>query len=220
LNLNGSFYYGYSQGTTVKQGTLLVTNTTGSATGTGAVTVMSGGSLGGTGIIAPTGTNEIVVQSGGKVDLTAFDPVHPPALTTNTLTFHLASTNSATFATGASFVFDLGSGRASDELAFTGLTSGTAQVFFNDNQVNLDFLSGAGPGTYTLFSFDQSDAYTGTLQNGSDYTFEYNPTDIMVLIAPEPSVWSSMVCGLLFLLLRGFMNMRTKCQCKNGTKIA
>ncbi len=93
--------FGYSQGTTVKQGTLLVTNTTGSATGTGAVTVMSGASLGGTGIIAPTGTNNVVVQSGGKVDLTAFDPVHAPAIFTNTLTLHLASTNSATFAAGS-----------------------------------------------------------------------------------------------------------------------
>jgi len=211
---------GYTQGTTVKQGTLLVTNTTGSATGTGAVTVLSGGSLGGTGIIAPTGTNKIVVQSGGEVDMTAFDPAHPPTLTTNTLTFHLASTNSATFATGASFVFDLGSGGASDELAFTGLTSGTPQVFFNDNQVNLNFLSGPGPGTYTLFSFDQSDAYSGTLQNGSDYTFEYNPTDIMVLIAPEPSVWSLMLCGLLFLMMRSYKCFQTKCQCKNGTKNA
>ncbi len=42
----------YTGGTTIQKGTLLVTNTTGSATGTGAVGVRSGGVLGGTGLIS------------------------------------------------------------------------------------------------------------------------------------------------------------------------
>jgi autotransporter-associated beta strand protein len=210
----------YTAGTTIQQGTLFAGNTSGSATGTGAVTVKSGGSLGGTGIIAPTGTNNVVVQSGGKVDLSAFDPAHPPAFPTGTLTFSLASTNSVTFQAGASLVFDLGAGGTSDELTFTGLTKGKSQIFLNDNQVNLNFLAGAGPGTYTLFSFDQSSAYSGILLNGADYTFNYNPTDITVTIVPEPGAWSLMVCGVLFVLLSRFGPLKSIGQVKNGTKNA
>ena len=196
LTLTGSNTY--TAGTTVQQGTLLVANTTGSATGTGSVTVMSGGSLGGTGIIAPTGTNNVVVQSGGKIDLTAYDPNYVPASFTNTLTIHLASANSATFQTGSSFAFDLGAGGVSDELAFTGLTGGAKQVTFNDNAVSLNFLPGAGTGTYTLFSFDQSGAYSGALANGPDYAFQYYPDDITVTVTPEPSTWALLASGLAF----------------------
>jgi hypothetical protein len=213
--------YAYSQGTTVKEGTLLVTNASGSATGTGAVTVMSGASLGGTGIIAPTGTSAIVVQSGGKVDLTAFDPAHEPDSLINTLTMHLSASNSATFETGATFAFDLGSGATSDELAFTGLTKDDPQVIFNDNVVDLNLLPGAGPGTYTLFSFDQDDAYVGTLQNGADYTFNYGADDISVtLAAPEPATGWYALGGLLFLALSRIGRRRAGCQLENGTKIA
>ena len=91
----------------------------------------------------------------------------------------------------------MGPGGASDELAFTGLTGGTSQVFFNDNQVDLNFLPGAGNGTYTVFSFDQAGAYSGFLQNGANYSFEYNPTDITVTVVPEPSAWSCLVGGML-----------------------
>jgi autotransporter-associated beta strand protein len=216
LNLTGTNTY--SGGTTIKGGTLLADSS--NSMGTGAVTVMSGGTLGGTGIIAPTGTNNVVVQSGGTVDLTAYDPAHLPASFTNTLTLHLAGTNSATFQAGSSFVFNLGQGGTSSELAFTGLTAATPQVFFNDNQVSLDFLSGAANGIYTLFSFDQSGAYSGTLQNGSNYTFQYNPTDITVTLAPEPAAWSYLICGLLFLWLSRCVTFASACQLKNGTKNA
>ncbi|NOS69457.1 MAG: hypothetical protein HOP33_05940 [Verrucomicrobia bacterium] len=50
-------------GTTVSAGRLLVNNTTGSGTGTGNVTVNSGGTLGGTGTIAGT----VTVNSGGTI---------------------------------------------------------------------------------------------------------------------------------------------------------
>jgi autotransporter-associated beta strand protein len=51
----------YSGGTTVADGTLLVNNTTGSATGTGAVYVYTNGVLGGTGTIA----GAVIVTNGG-----------------------------------------------------------------------------------------------------------------------------------------------------------
>src|SRR6185436_419940 len=53
----------YSGGTNVMEGRLLVSNTTGSGTGTGAVTVSSGATLGGTGKIG----GAITVNSGGIV---------------------------------------------------------------------------------------------------------------------------------------------------------
>ena len=53
----------YSGGTTVNAGSLLAGNTNGSATGTGAVTVNSGGTLGGTGII----TGAVTVYGGSVV---------------------------------------------------------------------------------------------------------------------------------------------------------
>jgi len=90
-------------------------------------------------------------------------------------------------------------------VAFEDLTKNSAQVFFNDNQVSLDFLPGATDGTYTIFTFDQSDAYSGTLQDGSDFTFNYNPTSITVTVVPEPTIWSLMACGILLLLVRRFI---------------
>jgi autotransporter-associated beta strand protein len=53
----------YANGTTVNGGTLLVNNTTGSGTGTGDVTVNSGGTLGGTGSIA----GNVTVNAGGSL---------------------------------------------------------------------------------------------------------------------------------------------------------
>jgi autotransporter-associated beta strand protein len=53
----------YSGVTTVSGGTLLVNNTTGSGTGTGDVTVNSGGTLGGTGIISGV----VTVNTGGTL---------------------------------------------------------------------------------------------------------------------------------------------------------
>ena len=65
----------YTGGTTVNEGTLLVTNTTGSGTGTGDVTVKSGAKLGGTGYVgreagsaaAPERNINITVSAGGTL---------------------------------------------------------------------------------------------------------------------------------------------------------
>jgi fibronectin-binding autotransporter adhesin len=56
----------YSGATTVSAGTLLANNTTGSATGSGNVTVQTGARLGGSGLVGlVTGTQNITVNSGG-----------------------------------------------------------------------------------------------------------------------------------------------------------
>ncbi|RBP39137.1 putative secreted protein with PEP-CTERM sorting signal [Roseimicrobium gellanilyticum] len=58
----------YGMGTTIAAGKFLANNTTGSATGTGRVDVLSGATLGGTGTItASTGTRHITVNSGATL---------------------------------------------------------------------------------------------------------------------------------------------------------
>ena len=60
----------YSGGTSITGGTLYANNTTGSATGSGAVGVASGGTLAGSGFIVATtttGTNAVTVASGGNI---------------------------------------------------------------------------------------------------------------------------------------------------------
>ena len=76
----------YSGGTTVKGGTLFVNNTSGSGTGSGAVNVQSGATLGGAGIISGV----VNLQSGGRLapgnsigTLTINSPLTMNAVSTN-----------------------------------------------------------------------------------------------------------------------------------------
>jgi fibronectin-binding autotransporter adhesin len=58
----------YGMGTSIEAGRFLANNTSGSATGTGHVTVLSGATLGGTGTVtASTGTQHITVNSGATL---------------------------------------------------------------------------------------------------------------------------------------------------------
>ncbi len=179
---------GYSQGTVVEQGTLLIANTTGSATGTGPVTVMMGASLGGQGIIAPTGSSDVVVEPGGALDLTAYDPAHPPTVSAGTFQVHLDPANIVNFQPGSGLGFVLASGRKSSTLAFTGLSANVKQVFFNNTKVNFRVLAGANPGIYTLVTFDQSGAYSGTLASRTGWKFIYQPQAILVQVTSAAAV--------------------------------
>jgi hypothetical protein len=86
--------------------------------------VEDGGVLGGTGYLAPGGAEDVTVQSGGRV---------APGASIGTLTISLSSTdNTATFATGSTFEFELGSPGTSDELVFVDLDGiGPPLVIFN-----------------------------------------------------------------------------------------
>jgi autotransporter-associated beta strand protein len=83
----------YTGGTTVNAGTLLVTNATGSGTGTGVVTVNAGGTLGGTGRISSgvTALLPVDVRDGGTVQAGGTDTAAP------------ARTDVLTLATGLRF---------------------------------------------------------------------------------------------------------------------
>lgn len=186
----------YDAATTVSVGTvLLANNAAGSATGGNSLTV--DGTLGGTGIMAPTGANGLTVNSGGLVA--------PGDGGIESLEVNLAgTTGSASFLSGSTFIFDLNAPGSSDELTFSGLTASSSDVAFNGNTVNFNNLGGLAPGTYTLMTFDAGDAYTGTLTVGTGLgsysgSFIYNADSIQLSVVPEPSV--------AVLLIGGFAGM-------------
>lgn len=89
----------YTGGTTISGGELMVSNATGSGTGTGAVTVNSGGTLSGTGTI----TGAVTVNAGGSIR----GGTGLSGEGTLTLTLGNTTLNAATGTTGASLRVDL-----------------------------------------------------------------------------------------------------------------
>ena len=101
---NGNTYTG---GTAVSTGTLLATNTLGSATGSGWVTVELGATLGGNGIIAPAANTNIIVD--GTLQVGAAGDVSAQQLT-------LTSTGTGLVTVNGIVAFDLFSGQGSGTL--------------------------------------------------------------------------------------------------------
>jgi fibronectin-binding autotransporter adhesin len=119
----------YTAGTTVNSGGLRVNNNTGSGTGSGAVTVNNGGTLGGTGVIG----GAVTVNAGGAL---------APGVSAGTLTV----SNSLTLNPGAALNFELGATNASDRITVSGALAlgGT---------LNVTNLAGFGTNTYTLMTY-------------------------------------------------------------------
>ena len=110
-NLTLSSANTYSGGTTVSGGTLVINNSSGSGTGTGAVTIASSGILAGTGRIAPAADTNITLNGSVYVgDTTLASPV---ASILELATFGTGSTISSS---SAIFYFDLFSGAGSEGL--------------------------------------------------------------------------------------------------------
>lgn len=188
----------YNVATTVVAGTLLLASngSAGSATGGSDLTV--NGTLGGAGRIAPTGTNNVSVASGGAVA--------PGDGGIGALEINLGSTTgSASFLSGATFTFDLNAPGTSDVLSFTGLNASGGEIAFNGNTVNFNNLGGLAAGTYTLFTFDAANGYTGTLNVGTGLgvfsgSFTYNSNSIQLTVVPEPGTCALFAIGGLVLL--------------------
>ncbi|HET6409626.1 MAG TPA: autotransporter-associated beta strand repeat-containing protein, partial [Chthoniobacteraceae bacterium] len=129
----------YTGGTTISGGTLAVTNTAGSGTGTGLVTVNNGGALGGSG----TATGPVTVNTGGGIS---------PGVGQGIL-----SVGSITFANDSVLNFEITDQANGDRL--TVLNSGGLTI--NGGDVNL-FV----PGSTTTFSANgvyNLIGYTGTI---------------------------------------------------------
>jgi autotransporter-associated beta strand protein len=124
--------------TAVNGGTLLVNNTSGSATGTNSVTVNSGGTLGGNGFIF----GPVIVNSGGALA--------PGSNSVGTLTLR----SNLTLNAGAILNFELGAIAASDKIVINNslVLGGT---------LNATSVTGFGAGTYTLITC--GGALSGTL---------------------------------------------------------
>lgn len=188
----------YTGGTTVNQGVLAVTNSTGSGLGSGAVQVNSGGTLAGTGIVAPTAGNNITVASGGVLS--------PGLLGSGTLTLNLSSGSVLALNSGSTLELNLGT--SSSSLSFNSVGD-----WLNGSSGNTTLVLTEGSGfsysdSYTIFSnvsttgfsfasitgYDSTD-YTALLnQSGTNYILSFQASAV-----PEPNVMALLAGGLALL---------------------
>ncbi len=207
----------YTGGTTINQGKLRVTNTTGSATGTGDVGVTgSATTLSGTGFVT------------GNVNVSASGRLAPGTNTTgansnfgapNLLT--LASGSGTTLSlNGANADFDLSStaGGSNDKIATNALSlTGTNTFTFNELNGTLDTTN-----TYTLVNgsnpvtgFNPASFTTNFINtNGSatlytpTYSTDGNNLLVSFAVVPEASTWAMMLGGFGTLIV--FQRMRSR----------
>ena len=170
----GTFIMGgantYTGGTTVSNGTLLVANTGGSGLGTGGVvTVVSGATLGGNGVI------------GVPVTITSGATLSPGTNNVGTLTI----SNNLVLSSGAVLAYDLGS--SSDlTLVSSNLTLG--------GTLNVSASAGFGLGSYTLFTYGGTLTYNGisigTAPAGYSYSINTNtPGQVSLVVSPPLSAF-------------------------------
>jgi len=175
----------YSGGTTVSTGTLLANNTSGSATGTGALTVNSGATLGGKGIINST-TNTI--SSGAKVQVGSGG-----SNTTDVLT--MTASSSTTFS-GASLTFNLNSANNQSNTLALGATP---SVLLSGASLTLNIVgSSIIPNTtaYTLFTSTiggSSSGFSGSAFGDLtiDGTGKISNVSLNFLNAPTPGYYAA-----------------------------
>jgi len=208
----------YTGGTTVSAGTLNITNTSGSATGTGNLLIQDTATLQGSGSIVTAGTREITVNSGGTV---AIGAIESSGTQGEILTLTPESgTITTTFETGSTLRFDLFT-NAGNNYATT-----TAADLFRTGG-NLTFRTGVNlkvnqSGTFTFANGNQWRLLDWTTLLGNAPTGNTSqlildlPTldpdlfwDVSTLyttgsigIVPEPSRTLFLALGLLTLTLR------------------
>ena len=220
----------YTGGTVVGVGTLLANNST-SATGTGSVSVSSGGTLGGIGTITPTtvvGTNKVIISAGGTL---------APGTIGNTNTLTISATGNAnpsgllaltSGASGSILSFNLGAGNTASKLSltsafasevtglsgnvfnFTDLTTGSLAtgeytLIQTDDSTTNPF-SGLSLGTLSGFTLNGLSAYAGdTVQLELNQLIGTNDyalqLDIESGAVPEPGTWAMMLGGMAMLSL-------------------
>lgn len=176
----------FTGGTSVNVGTLLVNNTTGSATGTGAVDVSAVGAFGGTGSVsgAVTLNNASIRPGDGGIG----------TLSTGTVTWN-GGVNS--------WLFDLSpTPGTSDLLSITGdFTKGTGSLF------SFDFQGGGAVGVYTLATWTGSTSFTGTdfsyanLAGTNTAAFNIVGSQLQLSVIPEPSTWALLTASLFAVMI-------------------
>lgn len=215
----------YTGTTTISAGTLALAAS--GSTGTGVVTVRSGGTLLGTGVVRGSGfvaASGATVQAGDNAALESY----------GALSFMSGSGDSGSFdfQSGSRVILGINPGITSDLLSFDGLSAGTLQ-FHGDLQVltamayvptmeeTFNLLDWANVGTATFASRYNSSSYAGyLLGNGDDNLgfdlpdisgsgygwdisqFMLNGTISTVILVPELGRALLLLCGLGMLAVR------------------
>lgn len=195
LSLNRLAGNNYGGGTTVSSGTLVVNNTSGSATGTGAVSVAAGAALGGDGIISGAVSVSGSLRPGNSIGA-------------------LTIANDVTWNAGDTWIFELGSSADSLALAATGASTQdqlliTASGDFlrgSGSSWTFDFAGGGEEGWYELVTwagatnFTASDFTATNLTSGLVGTFFFDDTNsglyLNISAIPEPSAVMLVGAGL------------------------
>jgi fibronectin-binding autotransporter adhesin len=215
----------YSGGTTVTAGTLLVSNTSGSATGTGTLAVGTNATLAGLGRISATSFN--IAGTGTTTGMLASILVgHTSASDTNTTGSLTLLGSSASTITDANLTFNLS---ATTPGQSNSLVVGGTNITFSGTQLTLNMVGQAIVAAYTpyvLIDGLSSSQYAGlsTFMNSlgqeqitaglslvfndgvsqsyyqPSYLFVTSGGDIDVEVVPEPSTWALMFGGLAALI--------------------
>jgi len=225
----------YGGGTTVSAGTLYVTNASGSATGTGRVTVNSGATLAGTGRIASTVTGagaEVTIAAGGHIapGVNAGDGANAGVGTLTVVAQNVDMSGTYDWQVGGAqttaAVNSGGSGSFRDFINVTG------SLAFNDATIRIDdtaSFSGFNPaGNYSwLIATGSTGASVGgtTTFDTSQFSFSGgffslgvagNNIYLNYSAVPEPSTWAM---GLLALAAGGFYVQRRRRQSRTLSQI-
>jgi hypothetical protein len=194
----------YTGGTAIRGGALLANGA--SSTGTGYVTVMNGGSLGGSGTITTSGVtagDAVLVQNGGAIN----QSLVTGGTGTSLLTLALHANSTVNLAPGATFAFDLGASGTNDEVQITGGNLTLHGQNFADFTFNA-LPSFTGAGVYDLFLTDAPGDIIGALGtttgtvDGDPATLSVSNGQAVVLTVstvPEPSTWALLLGGLTLL---------------------
>jgi autotransporter-associated beta strand protein len=183
----------YTGATTVQAGTLQVNTTNG--TGTGAVLVKSGATLGGTGSIA----GPITLEAGAKL---------APGASAGTLTVGTLTLDAAVNGVGAgALVFEIGS--TSDKVIGSSISYGVGELDLGD--FTFSSLAGIAPGNYTLLTGvtagnlgPNTTASNVAGLSGYDAQLSQNSGDVVLTLTgvPEPGTAGVIGAGMLGLLAR------------------
>lgn len=191
----------YEGGTLISRGILLATNASGSATGTGSVTISDtelgfDAVLGGTGIIAPSAGNYISVFSG---------VIRPGVQGQGSLTFDLSGDSKLDFVAGS--MLDISLGEDSTKIVFASLGDWLAGS--GNAILNINLIEGFSFGRqYVVFENVTTPDFTFESVQGIDgynYTFEWVDNNYVITVIPEPQTWV-----LLGVALAGFVICRMR----------
>lgn len=181
----------YTGNITVHAGTLLVNNTSGSGTGSGALTILANGTLGGNGIITAPTTISGTLAPGNS----------PGTLTIN----NNLVLNSSAILDWEINVSDTTVGGGINDLV-TGVSNLTL-----DGTINFTLIGGpsiTAPGTWRIFNYTgtltDNTLNIGTLSLGTGLTASIDTSvsgQVNLVVIPEPAAWALMAVGWTGLMI-------------------